>query len=122
MYPWIEYAYDNPKDDDADPAELRAAYQFLCRILKWFHGGGYGGLTRSRKLIENTSVTGDARMAIALRQFLLERGVLSLDHGLYRLNLGQVSDLGINWNDIRRRAATEPVRHFLTEFLATYDE
>jgi hypothetical protein len=117
VYPWVPYALEDeqPREDDR---ELIEPARYLMRLLKWFRGGGFGGLSSPRKLIDNPAVTGDAPLATDLRHFMLARDIIKIDGGLYRLDLAKMQELGISWVDVRARVMSEGSRRFLREFLS----
>lgn len=117
-YPWAQHAVQAEAIPPTHP-DLPAAFKQLCRTLGWFHGGGYGGLTRTKKLIDNPRVTGSTPLALGLREFLKAEGIIRDAGGLYRLDVDRMAELGINWTGLSRRVMDKRVRDFLLKYLSS---
>jgi hypothetical protein len=113
-WPWSDYS-GAPLERDANEEDLRGAYNHLARILLWFRAGGYPEIARVDELVVKAAA-GGSPTAQALLEFCLDKGLI-LRGRLYTLNEEALTELGINYPDLRRRILREPVRAFLREFL-----
>jgi hypothetical protein len=115
-YPWIAYRRTTEPSRLDDDRELIVAGRYLSRILSYFRSRGYGGLGRHSDIIDNFAV-GQSELAAQLRDYMIEVGLIR-PGAIYILDLQRMDELGINWADIRTRRLTDPIRTFLTRFLA----
>jgi hypothetical protein len=114
-WPWSDYSGPSP-DRAANEEELRAAYNHLARILLWFRAGGYPEIARVDELVIKAAA-GRSPTAQALLEFCVDKGLI-LRGRLYTLNEDALTQLGINYTDLRGRVLREPVKALLREFLS----
>jgi hypothetical protein len=115
-WPWSDYS-GAPPERGANEEALRAAYNHLARILLWFRAGGYPEIARVDELVIKAAA-GRSPVAQALLDFCVDRGLI-LRGRLYTLNEEALTDLGINYSDLRHRVLRDPVRTLLREFLSS---
>ena len=114
-HPWDQYQFSFPSRSN-DP-RLKDAINRFVSILAPFRGRRFGGLARSKALIDNRPV-GRKPMGQAMRKHLLQEGILRVDGRLYTLDLDRLGELGVTWHTLSRREIPDGLVQFVNEFLA----
>lgn len=117
-FPWSKWWF--VPAEQPDQADLREPFLTMTRILWWFRSRGYEELGRTRRLMENPSISGGTRGRQML-DFLVEEGILLRNGGYYSLNREKSAALGIHYIQISRREMTEGVSALLQRFLKKKD-
>jgi len=120
VYPWAEYRTSFTIVERQDTGVVEA-YKHLCRILRGFRGSNvYGGtIGRSVQWIDGVAV-GRTPMANALRDDLVDTGLLRIQGSRYVLDTEKAATLGIGFTNLRGATIPDLARVYLKRFMAGY--
>jgi hypothetical protein len=115
-YPWNQYPRAEPPDPRLKPG-VKAAFLKLRRLLLLFRARGYEDVARSADLIDNPELAG-AGQTLELLAYCLKNKLILQQGGFYVLNLRELSNRGIHWEDLRGRRISARIAEFLERFVS----
>ena len=119
VYPWNPFASDG--GEDLDP-RMAGAQRALRRLCISFRSHSKGRLARYKGKVEHFRMTKGA-LGVALRQRLLEDGVLSLEGAMYFLEPNALGDkVGISFQDLKLKHYSQQSRVYLQSVLDRLDQ
>lgn len=110
LFPW--HSFRKPETPDVIDFDLEERLQKLRRILVLFRARGKGQLAKFKGAIDAVRRTRGSGAAV--RDLLLEEGILSAEGRVYVLNTDRLSEvLGLSFQDIQSRTLNEKTIEFL---------
>ena len=116
-FPWTEYRAEGLGDDAGDEGSLHTTFMRFRRIAISFRSNGHGALAKTaRKIDHHRLLQGD--VGRELLEQLVSDGVLLREGGLYHWNSSEAdSQLGVNWQDLRKGECPSTLRAYLSKFI-----